>query len=112
MSLDSSVVSKEKLEELEALHKRIGVVTHPDGKSWYVVLRKPKRAEYKLFRANSNNPQLQAEAQEKLFKCTCVVPATQPEIEALLDEWPGIPEACARMFIELAGMAGVEEGKS
>jgi hypothetical protein len=34
------------------------------------------------------------------------------EIEPLLNEWPGIPEACGKMIVELAGMSGFEQGKS
>jgi hypothetical protein len=112
MSVDESVIPQAKLEALEAQWKRIGVVTHPDGKSWAVVLRKPTRSEYKLFKANANNPATTPEAQEKLFKATCVLPEGQPAIEALLEEWPGIPEACGKTFQMLAGMSGVEEGKS
>lgn len=111
MSVDSSIISQEKLDALETQYKRIGVVTHPDGKSWAVVLRKPTRSEYKLFKANANNANTQSEAQEKLFKCTCVVPEGQPAIDALLEDWPGIPEACAKTFQMLLGMTGVEEGK-
>jgi hypothetical protein len=111
MSVSESVIPQAKLEALEAMHKRIGVVTHPDGKSWAVVLRKPARSEYKLFKANANNPSTQAEAQEKLFKATCLIPEGQPAIEALLEDWPGIPEACSKTFAMLAGMAGIEEGK-
>ena len=111
MPVDESVIPIAKLEELEALHKRIGVVTHPDGKTWAVVLRKPTRNEYKLFKANANNPAATSESQERLFKATCVLPAGLPAIEVLLDDWPGIPEACSKTFSMLAGMTGIEEGK-
>lgn len=100
----------EDLANLEATHKRIGVVTHHDSKSWCVVLRKPTRAEYKRFRSWINQPQKSDIAQEQLFKDTVVFPA-KGEIEALLDEWPGIPEACGKMLAELAGMSAVEQGK-
>lgn len=104
------VISQEKLLELEAKHGRIGVVTHPDGKSWTVVLRKPRRAEYKMFRAHSNDPRRAPDAQENLIKQTCVFPDAAG-LEALLEDWPGIPEACGRTLIELAGMSGLEQGK-
>jgi hypothetical protein len=101
----------EKLTELEAAHGRIGVVTSSDGRSWCVVLRKPKRAEYKMFRANASHDMKRTEAQETFFKQTCVWPATPVEVEALLDEWPGIPEACSGTIMSLAGMSGAEQGK-
>lgn len=112
MSIDPKIISQEKLRELEAAHKRIGVVTHHDGKSWAVVVRKPSYKEYKLFKANANNPATTSDAQERLFKATCVLPETLADVQALLEEWPGIPEACGKVFQELAGMTGVEEGKS
>lgn len=99
------------LVELEAKHGRIGVVTSKDGKSWRVVLRKPKRAEYKMFRANTNNPQRAPEAQETLFMQTCLYPEGRAALDVLLEEWPGIPEACGQTFIDLGGMVGIESGK-
>jgi hypothetical protein len=108
--VSTELIPAEKLVELEAKHGRIGVVTHPDAKSWAVVLRKPRRGEYKMFRAHSNNPQRAPDAQENLVKQTCVWPEPAG-LEAMLEEWPGIPEACGRMLIELAGMSGLEQGK-
>jgi hypothetical protein len=101
----------DEIKALEATHKTIGVVTAADGKSWRVILRKPNRGEYKRFRAFSNNPQRVDVAQETLFNDICVWPAGSTEREALLNEWPGIPEACGKMLMELAGMAGTEQGK-
>ena len=46
-----------------------------------------------------------------LVKQTCVWPEGQAAVDTLLDEWPGIPEACGNMFMSLAGMAGTEQGK-
>jgi hypothetical protein len=100
------------LTELEAKHKRIGIVTHPDTKSWIVVLRKPTRAEYKMFRSNSNNAQKASDAQEILCRSIVVYPPSKEQFDALLEDWPGIPEACGKTIIELAGMSGQEQGKS
>lgn len=104
------MVTEDQIQALEQTHGRIAVVASPDSKSWQVVLRKPKRAEYKMFRAHSGDPVKRSEAQETLFKQTCVAP-TGAELEALLDEWPGIPEACGAALMSLAGMTGVESGK-
>ncbi len=105
-------LSDEELGVLEQTHGRIGVVTSPDGRSWGVVMRKPKRAEYKMFRANatSDKVQIKNEAQETFFKQTCVWPNAQ-SLDALLEEWPGIPEACSGVLMSLAGMSGAEQGK-
>lgn len=101
---------KKTLVELEAKHRRIGVISHADGSSWVVVLRKPARAEYKMFRASANNPAKAPEAGETLVKQTCVYPDAAT-LDALLEDWPGIPEACTKTIVELAGMSGVEQGK-
>ncbi len=105
------MVTPEKLAELESAHGRIGVVTHPDGKSWVLVLRHPRRVEYKMFRQYAANEQKKTEAQETLVKQTCVWPETPAALDALLDEWPGIPEACGATLMSLAGMSGLEQGK-
>ncbi len=103
--------SDEQIAALEATHGRIGVMAHSDDKSWVVVLRKPNGGEYKRFRAQSVDTAQRAMAQERLFTSTCVYPSTPAEVQALLDEWPGIPEACGSLLMSLAGMAGNERGK-
>lgn len=106
------MLTDEQIKDLETKYSRIGIVQSPDqGKSWTVVLRKPTRPEYRRFRAESNDPRRAPDAQETLVTSTCVFP-DRGGLQALLDEWPGIPEACAKVLIELAGMAGVEQGKS
>jgi hypothetical protein len=102
--------TQEQVAEFEAKYGRIGIVTAQDGESWRVVLRKPTRAEYKMFRSNANNPQRASDAPEHLFTAICVYPSAA-ELTVLLNEWPGIPEACGKMVIELAGMSGFEQGK-
>lgn len=101
------------IEELQAKHKTIGLVVARDEKSWAVVLRKPNRGEYKMFRANSNNAAQVSAAQETLFKSIALLPDGQQAVDALLNKWPGIPEACAAAgtFQRLSGMAGTEQGK-
>jgi hypothetical protein len=101
------------LEELQAKHRTIGIVVARDEKSWAVVLRKPNRGEYKMFRANSNNAGQVSAAQETLFQAISLIPEGKQAIEALLAKWPGIPEACAAVgtFQRLSGMAGTEQGK-
>jgi hypothetical protein len=102
--------SQDQILGFEAAHKRIGVVTHTDGKEWCVVLRKPNSGEYKRFRAWSNQANRADMAQEQLFKDICVFPAGA-DLDALLEDWPGVPEACGRMLLELSGMTGIERGK-
>lgn len=107
-------VPVQALLNLEAKYGRIGVVLSDDPGEWGVVVRRPTRQEYKLYRANSNNPQKAPDAREALFLATCVIPDGPTMSEPLLEAWPGIPEACAvaGTFGRLAGMTGAEGGKA
>lgn len=102
-------LSKQQIDELEAKHGRIahvkGAPLPGDEKgepAWEIVLRKPRRAEYKVYRANVTKEI--PEATEYFILATCVYPATTDALEALLDEWPGIPEASANACHKLAGI--------
>ena len=101
-------LTSEQVQEFEAKHGRIAHVRGKDG-AWECVFRKPKRAEYKRFRALAVSDS-KAEAQEWLALATCVYPDATA-LEALLDNYPGIPEAAAGKLTELAGIATEETGK-
>lgn len=104
-------LTQEDIDKLEVTHKRIA---HLKGNGtpppWEIVLRKPTRAEYKRFRAMSHNPAQVPDAQEVLARATVVYP-TREEFDALLEEYPGIPEACGKSFTELSGIAHQEDVK-
>lgn len=107
-------ITKAEIDQLEAAHKRVAVVRgrpDPDGATpWEVVFRKPTRAEYKMFRANSHNPATIADAQEKLARA-CVVHPSKEAFDALLEDWPAIPEAASGAFSRLMGLAADEDSK-
>lgn len=97
------MLSDDQIKELEAKHKRVarcGAV----GGEWEVVFRAPNRAEYKRFRAAINNPNTAPDAQEQLAR-QCVVYPSREAFDALLEEWPAIPEACSKAFSRLMGLA-------
>jgi len=101
----------EELAEFDAKYKRTAVVRATSGNgspAWCVVLRKPSRPEYKMLRAQSHDESAKADAQEVLFRKICVWPA---DVEALLDDWPGIPEACGAAILDLTGAAGKADAK-
>lgn len=81
------------------------------GNTWECVFRAPKRAEYKLFRANAHNSARIADANEVLAMQTVVFPPSRELFDALLDRFPAIPEALAQdeAFRALTGVS-VEEG--
>lgn len=99
------MLSPEDLTELETKYVRIA---HLKGKGepppWEVVLRKPTRAEYKMYRSNMNNPAAKSDAQENMFRATCVFPPRGSPQDALLDDYPAIPEACGDAFANLLGL--------
>lgn len=114
-------LTAEKIEELRALHGRIEVVEgrkpaatagNPDPATpWAVVYKKPSRATYKRFRAMSHRPESIADAQEMLARACCVWPETAAGFDALLEDFPGIPEGSGKALGDLAGMSADETGK-
>lgn len=99
----------EELSTFEAKYQRIAHVIGA-GESWHVVFRKPTRQEYKQFKARLSNPQQAPDAQEILTRNIVVWPSTE-QYDALLEDYPGIPEACSDALMKLAGMRGDEEAK-
>lgn len=97
-------ITDAEVQALEATHKRIAVVRSKHG-DWEVVFRRPNRSEYKRFRAAAaNNP----DAQEMLCRAIIVYPSKEA-FDALLEDWPGIPEASAQAIMDLAGMQSRED---
>ena len=103
------MLTDEQLADLEAQHGRIARV-RGQSNTWEVVFRKPSRAEYKQFRGRVNNPQLAADAQEQLAR-QCVVHPSKEAFDALLEDWPAIPEAASKAFSALMGLAVDEDLK-
>jgi hypothetical protein len=107
--MSAEKITEEKIAELESTHKRVAVVTCAEGE-WQVAFRKPSRAEYKRFRSSINDPQLSADATEQLARTLVVYPSREA-FDALLEEWPAIPEASSKALLRLMGMATALEGK-
>lgn len=85
--------------------------TRADGSPDYpyeVVFRKPTRAEYKQYRARSHNDQLKPDAQEALCR-QCVVHPSVEAFDALLEDYPAIPEAASEALMRLTGMAAEQD---
>jgi hypothetical protein len=97
------MLSKEDLQKLETDHKRIAHVVGKNN-AWECVFRKPTRAEYKRFRAMAHNSSTLPDAQENLAR-TCVVFPSPEGFDALLEDYPAIPEAAASEIGEIMGMA-------
>ena len=109
------VPSGETLSELEAKYRRLAIVKSPDIRNdgepeWFVLLRPPNRAEYKQLKAMLNNDTQRTVAVEGLMRKLAVYP-DPAAVDAMIDEWPGIPEGCWPTIERLAGAAGSEERK-
>lgn len=102
------LLTAEQIQGYQAQHGRVAHVIGKDS-AWECVFRKPSRAEYKRFRALAVSDN-KAEAQEWLATVTAVFP-DRTAFEALLDNYPGIPEAAAGRLAELAGLSVEETGK-
>ena len=104
-----TTITQEQLDQWESQHKRI---LHVVGKNnaWEVVLRKPTRAEYKMFRSNAHDKAKLADAQEILARQIVLSPDAV-SFDALLDDYPGIPEAIGPYLADLVGAVGDEQGK-
>lgn len=107
-------LTQDKIDEFEQKHKRVAHLKgkeDPDGKiPWEIIIRRPTRAEYKQYRSQSHNQAQVADAQEILARKTCVYPDAAG-FDALLDDYPGIPEACGEAFKKLLGLAVQEDLK-
>jgi len=108
--------TEEEIAALDAQYKRTAVVkavrSNGEGPIWCVVLRKPSRPEYKLWRSQTHDEGLKADSQELLVRKLIVWPKLDAAgIEALLDDWPGIPEACGQALLDLTGAAGKADVK-
>lgn len=105
-------ISPERIQQLETQHGRIAHVMGKDG-TWDIVLRKPTRAEYKMFRGMASAPESRADAQESLLRRIVVEPEGAKAIDDLINEWPGLPEsdACTKAILMLTGMASEQLGK-
>lgn len=99
-------------EELQKLKLEHGEVWHIKGKddAWEIVFKKPTRGDYKMFRANNQNPARKPDAQEILLRACIVVPPAS-EFDALLTKFPAIPEAEA-VSEALSEALGIESGDS
>jgi hypothetical protein len=112
------MLTEDELKQLEATHGEIRhVVGKKDKKTdthpWEVVLRKPKRPEYKNYRSLASNPKTAADAQETLVRMICVHPPKEltGAFDALLDSFPAIPEACGAAISDLVGIEADEAAK-
>ena len=124
----SARVTPDELKSLEATHGRVAVVfddAYPgEGEDipagavgWEIVVRRAKSAEWKMFRKQSTTEGVASEAGEWISR-VCVVRVAgavagkdaRESFDALLDEWPAIPERVAGIVAKLSGFDMAKRG--
>jgi hypothetical protein len=103
------MLTTDAIEELRAKYGRIHHHIDPltDPPTYEVVFRKPSATEYKIFRSQLFNESSRDKAFEVLARKIVVHPSAE-QFDALLTEWPGIAEQCAKPIQALAGVTGNE----
>lgn len=88
------MLSKDDLDKLREQYPQ-GIV-HLVGacQKWECVFRAPKRAEYKMFRANVHNS-ARVDMANETIAMQCVVHPSREAFDAMLDTFPAIPEMLA-----------------
>lgn len=104
------MLTSEQIEEFRTKYKRIAHVVGTDN-AWEVVLRKPTRAEFKRYKGLLHG-EGKAAACEWMAIATCVHPASPEAFEALLEDYPAIPEACSPKIALIVGLSVDEATKS
>jgi hypothetical protein len=106
------MLSQEQISAFEAQHGDVLVLRGKPGKDelpkWEIVLKKPSRAQYKMFRnaVQKSDP----DAQENLVIGICVHP-DRATFQALLDRFPAIPEAVGKPLKVWLDLDLEDEGK-
>lgn len=107
------MLTEDAVKELEAKHGELLVcrakMREGDQQPrWTIALRKPKRANYKMYRAGEKKGD--PDAQENLVIGICVYPE-RPELLELLERYPAIPEAITEPLKRWLDLDWEEEGK-
>ena len=109
------MLTKQQIDALEAEHGEIAHVVGRDygkGPAWEIVLRRPERKHYKVFRAMANHPEKKSDAQEYLTKQMVVYPPPD-KFAALLEENLGLCESdgVSKAITALCRMESDDSGK-
>ncbi len=104
------MLSLTEIEKFRADHPQGIVHLVGKGGTWECVFRAPSRNEYKMYRANAHNPARVADASDTLAIQTNLHPGREAFM-ALLERYPGIPEAfCGDDELKALTGVAVEEG--
>lgn len=76
-----------------------------------VLVRAPKRGEWKRFKAAAINEKQRADATENLVR-SCVVYPAEAEFTKLLDRYPALADSLGEVVVDLAGAEDALVGKA
>jgi hypothetical protein len=96
MAIDEATIQALKKEHGD----KLSTVSFEDA---VLVLRKPTRAEYKRFREEVIDEKKKTAAVPKLVKCLVVYPKAWEEVEAILDEYPGLEDIASAAAVQSVG---------
>lgn len=95
-------IPQEALDQAKATHGEVFRLDHDEAS---VLVRPPKRAEYRKFKATIlGNQAAAADALETLLREVVVYPAPEA-FDAMLDRWPGLSETFGQKVLEIAGVS-------
>lgn len=102
---------EEKVEELKQKHGEIFELTVGEGeRARSIVVRKPSRGEWKRFKVQARDDLKQDVAGITLVKTVLLNP-TVPELDAWIEELPGLEDSFAAEVIRLIGATERAEKK-
>lgn len=76
-----------------------------------VLVRAPKRGEWKRFKSAAINEKQRADATENLVR-SCVVYPPEAEFSALLERFPALADSLGEIVVDLAGAEDTLVGKA
>ena len=99
--VEDALLTEEQITELRTKHGRIAHVVGEDDE-WEVVIKAPTRDQYFALKAALQDDAQKPKAQEQLFRMILVHPPIA-EVDALLQNFPAIPDACSDDILKLLG---------
>lgn len=119
----ANTFSDDEIKALESEHRRVGVVPHEDGEYEYL-LGPADKLQWRNFRANANDDDRRADAQEQLIKATVIAVAYKGQkaigkadarklFEELLADYVSATDgkAISAVVFKVNGQAGARSGK-
>lgn len=105
------MLTEDQLKDLESKFPGCARVVGP-GEAFEIIVRKPTRQEYRMWRTKVANPQTLPDASEELIR-QCAVHPDRAGVEALFNEFPAIAESdgAQAAIKRLTGMSSQEAAK-